>query len=165
MADYEQHPFVRGVPHYYGDIVRQLFICVAALMLVAAPFYADALRVELPFEIVGALTLVAVAALVNPNTKATLFASAVASGVGAVVYETWALYGYMDSSWSQFLLRQFLAVLFLLGFYFSVKTVRAFLMHTIGVADATGEPPGEFSAGTRSMHYDHERTKHMSEKG
>jgi len=139
MEEYVRHPFTQSVPHYYGDIVRQLFICTAALMLIAAPFYADSLRVELPFEIAGALVLVALAALVNPHKKSVMVANAVASGVGLVIFETWTLYAYQASSWVQVGLRQLLALLFLVAFYFSVKTVRAFVMHQVGRQAEAGE--------------------------
>ena len=57
---------IHHIEHYYGDAIRQLFVTAAALILVGAPFYAEALRVELPFEILGAVILVAIAALANP---------------------------------------------------------------------------------------------------
>src|SRR3989344_1680177 len=102
MADYQPNLYVGGVSHYYGNHVRQLFVVAAAMMLIAAPFYADSLRAELPFEIVGALALVALAALANPHNKSVFVLSAIAAGIGLVVYEMWALYTYFDSTWAQF---------------------------------------------------------------
>ncbi len=131
--------YAESVPHYYGDYVRQLFISAAALMLIGAPFYSDALRVELPFEIAGALVLVALAALVNPHKQSVFLAAATASGVGLILFESWALYGYYDSTWTQFILREVIAIIFLAGFYFSMKTVRAFVLHKIGKHDTAGE--------------------------
>lgn len=133
-------PLPEGVPHYYGDVVRQTFIVAAAIMLIGAPFYTDSLRVQLPFIIAGALALVAIAALVNPHKQSTFMAGAVVSGVGLVIYEVWALYGYPDSNPIQFILREVLAILFMIGFYFSMKTIRAFMLHSIG----RHAEPGEF---------------------
>jgi hypothetical protein len=155
MADYERHPFIEGVAHYYGDVVRQVLIVTAALMLIAAPFYADNLRVELPFEVAGALILAGIAALISPHNRSAMFGSAIATGVGVVLFETWALYSYGDSSVAQFTLRQIIALSFLTGFYFSVKTVRAFVMQTIGRVGTSREFERD----------DEDRTKHMSEKG
>lgn len=139
MSDYAPHPHEEHIPHYHGDAVRQLFISAAALMLIGAPFYADSLRTELPFEIVGALILVALAALANPHKKLALVADAIAAGVGLVIYETWALYTYHDSTWMQFILREVIAIIFLAAFYFSMKTVRAFVLHQVGRHDEAGE--------------------------
>src|SRR3989338_782571 len=139
MAAYLPYGFSDHLPHYHGDAVRQLLASAAILMLVGAPFYASFLGVELPFLITGALALVAVAALVNPHKKSIFLVAAVASGVGLVVFETWALYGYYDSNWVQFILREVIAVVFLAGFYFSMKTVRAFVLHKVGKHDEAGE--------------------------
>ena len=79
-GDYtRQSPYLwSGVPHYYGDIVRQLLISAAALVLLGAPFYAEDLRAELPFEIMGAIVFVALGALLNPHSKLAIFANVIA---------------------------------------------------------------------------------------
>lgn len=130
------------IPHYYGDVVRQLFIVAAALMLITAPFYASTLKVELPFEIAGALVLIALAALANPHSKLIMMGNAVVAGVGLVIFQTWALYTYSEASWMQFILREVLAVLFLAAFYFSMKTLRAFLLGKVGKHWEAGEFDG-----------------------
>ncbi len=139
MADYQPYGFVNSISHYYGDAVRQLFASTAALMLIGAPFYSDFLRAELPFEIAGALALVALAALMNPHNKSIFVVAAIASGIGLTVFEMWALYSYHDSTWAQFVLRELISILFLAGFYFSMKTLRAFLLGKIGKHNSVGE--------------------------
>jgi len=139
-GDYvRSHPIWPAVPHYYGDTIRQLFIANAGLILIGAPFYADSLSAELPFEILGALVLAGLAALVNPHNKSFLFANAIAAGVGLLFYETWALSNYEVSTWAQFIWRELIAIIFLIAFYFSVKTVRAFVLHQIGKSGVVGE--------------------------
>lgn len=128
-----------SVPHYYGDYMRQLMLGGAVLMLIAAPFYGDLIRVELPFEVVGALVLVALAALTNPWKKSVITADAVVTGVWMSVYQVWALYGYENASALQFVLREALSILFLVAFYFSVKTMRAMILHQIGKRDTIDE--------------------------
>lgn len=128
-----------GVSHYYGDIVRQVFVAASAVMLVASPFYADSLKSEIPFYVAGALVLIILAALTNPHNRSVLLADAVAAGVGVAIFEVWALGSYETSTWVEFLLRQGIALLFLVAFYFSMKTVRAFSMHQIGKWAAPGE--------------------------
>lgn len=142
-------PLVDHIPHYYGDAVRQLFVVAAVLMLVGAPFYADSLRVELPFEIVGAVILVALAALANPYKKFVFFVGAIAAGVGLVIYEIWALYTYFESTWLQFILREAIAIIFLVAFYFNMKTVRAFVLHRIGKHDEAGEFDEDSGSGSQ----------------
>lgn len=137
--EYGRGPYTELVPHYYGDIVRQLFIAAAAAILIGAPFYADALFFELPFEIVGALLLIALAGLTNPHKKSISLGDAVAAGVGLVIYEMWAVAAYNDGTWLPFALRQLIAIIFLAAFYFSMKTVRAFVLHQIGKHDEVGE--------------------------
>jgi hypothetical protein len=164
-----ERPYGGAVPHYYGDIVRHLFMGTAALMLIAAPFYADTLRIELPFEIAGALALVALAALANPHRKSVFIGSAVVSGTGVIIYATWALYTYGSSTPAQFILRQLIAVLFLIAFYFSIKTVRAFILDRVGKDEvpgefekpATPEPEVVLKDGEEEEHYEEDRPTHL----
>lgn len=129
----------QSVPHYYGDFVRQLMLGGAALMLLGAPFYADSIRHELPFEVFGVLVLVSLAAILNPWKKSVLTTTAIVTGVGMVVYQTWALYGYDHSSATAFVLREALAIIFMFAFYFSVKTVRAMILRQIGKRETVDE--------------------------
>ena len=133
-----------NVPHYYGDVVRQCFVFGAILMLVSAPFYANNLRAELPFVIFGALVLVGLAALTNPHKKSFVIADAVAGGIVVLIYQSWALFDYQSSTWIQFALRELIALIFITAFYFSMKTLRAMLLHQVGKR----EEVGEFDSGT-----------------
>ena len=54
------------IPHYYGDIIRQLFLGLVVLMMVGAPFFADNLAVEFPFIIVGSIVISWLPSLTNP---------------------------------------------------------------------------------------------------
>ena len=127
------------VPHYYGDVVRQLMLGSAALMLFAAPFYADSLHAELPFEVFGTLILVSLAAFTNPWNKHVITAAAIANGVGMTIYQTWALYGYGVTGPVVFALREMLAILFMFAFYFSIKTLRAMILHQVGKRDSISD--------------------------
>ena len=46
------------IAHYYGDLVRRIFLGIAVVLLIAAPFLGDAAFTLLPFEIIGALVLI-----------------------------------------------------------------------------------------------------------
>ena len=139
MEDVENVPWIyrwSKISHYYGDTVRQLMIAAAALMLIAAPYYTDDLSTELPFIVVGTVILVCVAALTSPWKRGVISADAIASGVGLVIFEMWALLGYSESAPLQFVLREALAILFLFALYFSTKTLRSMLLHQIGQRDS-----------------------------
>jgi hypothetical protein len=137
-------------------------------MLVGAPFYASIFRIELPFEIGGAVILVALAALTNPHSKRVMYLNAICSGVGLVVYETWALFDYDTSTWLVFLLRELIALMFCGAFYFSMKTLRAMLLNKIGKEEEPGEFGEKYSAAALmsrdEAHEEEENIYHFEEK-
>jgi hypothetical protein len=128
-----------SVPHYYGDYVRQFFLGASALMLFSAPFYADNLKAELPFEVAGALILVSLGALTNPWKPLIMTANAIAAGIGVAVYQSWALVGYDANDLVPFVLRQAIAFAFLFAFYFAVKTCRCMMLGQVGKRATFGE--------------------------
>jgi len=112
------------VPHYYGDIVRQLFVAAAAFLIVGAPFYATDLAAELLFDVLGAFLLVFLAAFTSPSARTILVADAIVAGVGMIIFEYWALVNYQTTAIVAVILRQAIALIFLFAFYFAGKTVR-----------------------------------------
>lgn len=128
-----------SITHYYGDVVRELFLGGAALMLVSSPLYADALQVQFPFIVVGALVVVALAAFTNPHKQWSCAADCVVAGAAVVVYGMWSLYGYEEVGPIAFVLRLAIAIIFLFAFYYALKTVRAFSLHQIGKQDRFDE--------------------------
>lgn len=136
---FSQAPDSPHVAHYYGDQMRQLFISAAALMLIGSPFYTDSLRIELPFILIGALALVALAALANPHNKNVFYVAAAMSGAGVVVYGMWALNNYESITFLQFIIRLIIALVFMVGFYFNMKTLRAFVLGKVGKREEVGE--------------------------
>lgn len=128
-----------AVPHYYGDVIRQLFVAGAIAMLVGAPFYTTELQPQFPFILFGAIVFVALAALTNPHKKTLTVFDCIAAGVAVFIYETWALSQYASSTWLEFSLRQIIALIFIAAFYFSMKTFRAMYLHQIGKREEVGE--------------------------
>jgi hypothetical protein len=94
---------------------------------------------ELPFEVVGALLLVALGALTNPWKPLIMTANAIAAGVGVAVYQSWALIGYDANELIPFVLRQAIAFAFLFAFYFAVKTCRCMMLGQVGKHATFGE--------------------------
>ncbi len=127
-----EREFFPQVTHYYGDIVRQLMLGATAIMMAGAPFYSDSLSAEFPFEVIGAIIIVALAALTNPYKRSVVAIDTLLTGLGAGVFGLWAFFGYNQIDSVAFVLRDAIAVLFLFAFYFSLKTLRAMIMHQIG---------------------------------
>ncbi|MDO8514858.1 MAG: hypothetical protein Q7S50_04940 [bacterium] len=136
-----------AIPHYYGDASRQLLLGAAALMLIASPLYGDNLRIEFPFEVLGAFLAVGLAALTNPRDRWASMGDAVLSGVGMVTYATWGIFEYDSISPIAFVLRLVIALLFLFAFYFSMKTVRSFALSQIGRRETMDEFDDTAEAG------------------
>ena len=122
-----------SIPQYYGDSVRALLLSAAALMLIASPLYGDDTHVEFPYEVIGAIIAVGCAALINPRDRFFSLLAAVVSGVGTVIYAMWGISGYDGGNPVAFVLRVFIALLFLFAFYFSLTTVRAFALSTTDI--------------------------------
>ncbi len=108
-------------------------------MIVLSPLYSDTLRLQFPFIVIGALLAVAVAALMNPRDRWIVLASATLSGVGLAIYAMWGMSGYDSISPVAFIMRLAVAVVFLFAFYFSMKTLRAFMMQQIGKKETIDE--------------------------
>ena len=128
-----------SVSHYYGDAVRQFMLGGAIVMMIAGPFYNTDLSSQAPLEIIGGLCIVAFAALTNPFKSWVMIFDALLAGAGAAIIEMWALSGYTEVADVAFILREFIAILFILGFYFSLKTLRAMSLHQVGKPDSAAE--------------------------
>ncbi|PIR84103.1 hypothetical protein COU18_01735 [Candidatus Kaiserbacteria bacterium CG10_big_fil_rev_8_21_14_0_10_51_14] len=130
---------LRSISHYYGDSTRQFLIAAAVLMLVASPFYGDNFRVEFPLEVMSVLIIIACAALINPKAAFAFVGSTLISGVGAGVYAMWGVLAYDTINPIAFALRIAISILFLSAFYFSLKTLRAFMLRQIGKRETVDE--------------------------
>src|ERR1700690_1305973 len=83
-----------SIPHYYGDPARQFMIAGAVLLLLASPLYGTNLRLELPFEGIGALAAVGFAALTNPRERWASVGDVIISGLAAAAYAGWGIAEY-----------------------------------------------------------------------
>ncbi|MDE2071134.1 MAG: hypothetical protein KGI70_00130 [Patescibacteria group bacterium] len=118
----------RGVRHYYGDIVRWLFVAAALVMIVALPVYPDLIAYPVSLQLAWAVVLIVFAALTSPRRAWPSFGDAILAVLGLVLFETIAISAYEGSAWVPFMLREGFAVLYALALYFSIKTVRARVM-------------------------------------
>ena len=125
-----------SIPHYYGDVARMLMIGGIGLMLLGIPFASEFMKAFIPLEIAVSIPLVALAAFTNPWQKIVIVADILFSGAMAMFFEFAVYRSFEEQDLSQFVLYVTIGLLFLLAFYYYVKTIRAMLMHQIGREDS-----------------------------
>lgn len=115
--------------HYYGDVVRFLFLLAAAIMLISLPFLNNNLPVPLIFSITTILSIGVLAGFTNPLQRTTAIINTGVSAISLVTFEYYAVNYYLDFSLSEmFVVNQILAFIFLFALYYSTKTLRAMLV-------------------------------------
>lgn len=114
------------ISHYYGDIIRRLFLGAAALMLITLPFLQNFIPYPVFVSSLAVLILTLCAGLIAPERNWVIFLNVLASGAGVLVFEYYAVTSYSTDVWF-FLTNQALAIIFLVAFYYAVKTARGAL--------------------------------------
>lgn len=122
----------RDIEHYYGDVVRQLFVGAALVICLAIPLWGDLLPVGTFSEIAAAILLVLLAGITSPHGKMIFLYNAIVAAFGALLLEVFATSLYHEQSLELFLAREAAAILLLFAFYYSVKTLRAMAQGKIG---------------------------------
>lgn len=113
--------------HYYGDIVRKHLFFAGLVLLLAALVDTEFRSFYLFAGIFGVLIFTVLAGLTSPLKRWVMVADVLVAGIMFMVFEYFAIdafYRYENFSDTIFLIRQFLAVIFLITLYFSTKTVR-----------------------------------------
>ena len=127
-----------GIPHYYGDYVRVLFIAVAGLSFVVTPLWGDLLPFPIVIQVAAALLLVLLAGLTSPRGMFIMVANATIAAISIVLLESAAIVLRMVGPNAQqlFIARE-IGVLLLLGaLYFSMKTIRGMMAGKTGHPDS-----------------------------
>lgn len=118
------------IEHYYGDIVRNIFIVAGIIMVVMLPFFSSLIKVPITLSIVAILALAIFAGFLNPKQLWIIVSNSIISIVACAVFEYYAVTSYLnlDPSVSLnvrfFWVNQFLAILFFVAIYLSVKSFR-----------------------------------------
>lgn len=120
----------RQVAHYHGDTVRALFISCAFIMIIA-----ETANASLPLPTSGvialAVVLVVAAGITNPAQSWIHYINALLAIAGAVVFGLYAIEQYHLSKSllsPTYLFSEALALIFLVGVYYSTKTVRGMVL-------------------------------------
>lgn len=131
MEDYEalsKEPRIAPIPHYYGDSIRNLFLIAAALLMASVLIDKALFAFYLFLGVFMLLGLVILAGLTSPFRRLSIIADTFAAGGLFIFFEYSALLGsssvFVNSIDIPFILRQLLAIIFLLALYFCIKTLR-----------------------------------------
>lgn len=110
--------------HYYGDIVRKLFLTAGVLILLALPFAVAYVPWPAPVLLLVVLAVTMVAGLTNPKQVWVMWLNVAVAGVGLLAFE-WHAIGRVGTppSWI-FVFDQALALIFFFALYYSIKTLR-----------------------------------------
>jgi hypothetical protein len=115
-----------GVPHYYGDIVRGLFLTAAVIMLIGLPVISGYVHMPVVFSVIGILVLGLSAGLTNPRQVGNAVINSIIAAVGFLVFATYIVSSYRDGGADSkfFVANLMLGFIFIFAVYFSMKTVR-----------------------------------------
>jgi hypothetical protein len=112
-------------PHYYGDIVRRLFLTGGGIMLLTLPFLKEYTNVRTILSTFIILVIAFLAGITNPKQKWTMYLDSSTSIIALIVFEFAAVQVFQTSSFSGFFwVNQTLAIIFFFSLYFSIKTLR-----------------------------------------
>ena len=113
-----------NVPHYYGDMVRRLFMIAGSIMLVTTPFFQDRLPVSAYVGLCAILVLDVIAGLANPLMRWLGYVEAAIALCACMTFEYFAIRDFSVYD-SLFWINQTLALLFFIALYYAVKTARS----------------------------------------
>lgn len=113
--------------HYYGDIVRYLFITAAILMVIGLPIFQNYIQWPLVISIITITVLGIAAGLTNPKQKISAVVNLIISIFGFIIFAYTSVNAINQTpSNDKFLLTDIvLSLIFLFATYFAMKTVRA----------------------------------------
>lgn len=113
------------IKHYYGDIVRILFVAGAVITILGLPVATRVVGIPAIIPIIMAAILVIAAGITNPAQQFSLELNVGISILFLVVfgYMGWSIYEVQTGGTIAFMY-QLNAILFLFASYFSVKSLR-----------------------------------------
>jgi hypothetical protein len=114
----------KRIGHYYGDIVRKLFIAGALVMLASLPLVQLFVPLPVFLAILVILVVVLAAGFLAPTQKWTMIVDMCIAGASMLAFEDYAVQSYFDGRALFFVVNQALAIIFFVAFYYAVKTVR-----------------------------------------
>ncbi len=132
-----------SVPHYYGDVVRIIFLICAIVVGLLAPL-SGSVGVGLVIAMPIVLVLIILAGFTNPHSTFVMILDTIAAVLGILIAETYAVVAFASEEMLVFLTFEAIVFMLFVALYFSAKNVRAAMMHKIGKTDS----PSEFDGTT-----------------
>ncbi len=121
----EQIESKKQIPHYYGDLVRIIFVIGAVFILLGIPFVTDILQIPAIIPILAMAVLAITAGITNPAQFFSLRLNVGVSVVFLIFFAYMGWYAYDTGLGGGIgISNQIGAVLFLIASYFSVKSLR-----------------------------------------
>ena len=114
--------------HYYGDIVRILFLTASFLMMVTLPIFQDRIPYPILFSIFGILILGIIGGFINPRQKVVIVISILVALGAFAFFEYYAVICDCSIIDPYFLTNQVLAMIFFAALYFGIKSLRGLLV-------------------------------------
>lgn len=117
--------------HYYGSLVRKLFVLAVILQLIIILIDKDLIQFNLVVGVISALAIIMLAGFTSPANKWAIIGDLAFAAVSFVVFEYLAIARQLQvNTFSDFifLIRQALAIIFVIAVYFSAKTVRGLII-------------------------------------
>lgn len=114
--------------HYYGDIVRKIFVFCAVLITLEYVFFSTYILLPASLSIISAIALMILAGLQSPEQHGLSYLNALVSVFACFIFAYTGFTHYLHSEtfnpwffWSN----QVLALAFLTTTYYGFKTIRA----------------------------------------
>lgn len=133
MIELQNKYYASIMPHYYGDIVRKLFLLNSVITFVTVPLFGHMLTYSLLIPIIAAVVFGLLAALISPAQKIVIIISMLVAAVAATssifLASNPTVYEHTDVH--QTILRLiylFLGIQCFFAFYYSVKTIRGYFL-------------------------------------
>lgn len=113
--------------HYYGDVVRYLFLAAAVIMIITLPLFSREVNFPIIISVIGIAVLGVAAGLSNPKQFSSSLINLIISLFGFMIFLYTAVNSYQHSGVAdKFILTDIiLSTIFIFAIYFSMKTLRA----------------------------------------
>jgi hypothetical protein len=116
----------KPVSHYYGDMVRRLFVLATLVMIITLPFFAKNIEEPLAVSFAALLATGIAAGLTSPRFAWSAIINILVATGGVVIFELHAVrwYSLHENDDAFFWTNQLLSVIFLIALYYGFKTIR-----------------------------------------
>lgn len=116
--------------HYYGNIIRYIFLATALIMIIGLPLFQNFLGIPKILSVIGIAVLGIAAGFTNPKLMISLVINFFISLFGFIIFLYSAASSYQGATRDdKYLLASIvLAAMFLFAVYYSMKTLRSALL-------------------------------------